>query len=93
MYRDLIADQQEVVGTDHPHTLASRSLLARVTSLLGQHRDAEEMGTSVCSCQATVDQRAETPFGATVNDRRATQDFTPNEPSARIERLTGRHGP
>jgi hypothetical protein len=41
-YSELLADQEKVLGVDHPRTLRTRHMLARLTLALGDARRAEE---------------------------------------------------
>jgi tetratricopeptide (TPR) repeat protein len=43
MFRDLLRDQQRVLGGLHPDTMASQRVLARLTGLQGQYQEAEAM--------------------------------------------------
>jgi tetratricopeptide (TPR) repeat protein len=43
MLRQLLPDQQRILGDEHPDTMASRRILARLTGLQGRYQQAERM--------------------------------------------------
>lgn len=43
MFRDLLIDQQRVLGPAHPDTFVSQRVLARLAGLQGRHREAESL--------------------------------------------------
>jgi hypothetical protein len=52
--REILADRHRLLGDDHPDTLTSRAVLARLTARQGRRAEAEELYRQVIADRSRV---------------------------------------